>query len=612
MSLLVFLVACGTGAAVALAFKPRYLVGRLAGIGGLLGAFGSALFIGSGTSVTIGEVTLVGSDYTGLFLACAAGSGLLLSVVALVSGWPDEIAPAALACFAGLAVALTSSDPGLAFAAGAAAAATGAMVIIRVAPMSTDLDGRLAEIRTIGVVVAGLLFAGIAVMRPPWAGPGDGPVLILAFAGLAFALAARSGAVPFHIPAAHLGQTATRFAPALLLVWIPAGLGLLAVSWSAATFRAGGDMLNWTVGAVEAMAVATLVLGGLAALVHDELDEIVAYSIVADAGFVLLAFAARTDAAAEPARLWLLVFVAAKTSLVAWAAAVSRAFGTANVPNLRGWLRRTPVLGLALVVIVVATLGWPGGAVYEARATLIRLALPSQLQLLFIASIVLSVAYAGRLLALGLLSPSAVVAAARSERPRWPAGAPKPKEPDPTAATAATAATAIVDGGLPTSTTIVAAVTGPSEQSAVNLPEPAIAAQTVIDATDAAAVPGEAPTARPAVRERRVGLAVRLNRTLEVSLVVVASTAVAAALAFGGLGASRASNSGIPLDGPAHATPTRPPLPTPGGPTPTPIPTPAPFPSGGASGSPGLNGSPNPNSSPSPIKTAGPKQGDTG
>ena len=273
MSLLIFLFACGAGGAAGLALKPYHLAGRLAGIAGLLVAFASALFIGSATSVTIGEVSLAGSEYSGLFLACAAGSGLLLSVVALVSGWRDEIAPAALAAFAGLAVALTATDPALALAAGAATAATGALVIIRVAPKSTDLDGRLAEIRTIGLVVAGLLFAGIAVVRPPWAAPGDGPVLALEFLGLALALAVRSGTVPFHIPAAHLGQTATRFAPALLLVWIPAGLGLLAVSWSATTFRSDGDGLSWAVQAVQVIAIATLVLGVLAALVHDELDE---------------------------------------------------------------------------------------------------------------------------------------------------------------------------------------------------------------------------------------------------------------------------------------------------------------------------------------------------
>ena len=607
MSLIVFLFACGIGSVGALATRP-HAFGRLAGMAGLLVALAAALLIGPNSNVTIGEVTLVGSQYAGLFLACAAGSGLLLSVVALVSGLPDEIAPAALASFAGLAVATTASDSLVALAGGAAAAATGAMVIVRATPQGTELDGRLAEVRTIGLVTAALLFAGIADLRPPWAGPGGGPVLALAFLGVALALAVRSGAVPFHIPAAHLDQTAARFATALLLVWIPAGLGLLAVSWSATTFGAGSDGLSWAVAAVQMVAVATLMLGALAALVHDELGEVVAYSIVADSGFVLLALAARTDDAAGPARLWLLAFVVAKTSLVAWQAAVSRAFGTSNVPQLRGWLRRTPVLGLALVAIVVATLGWPGGAVYEARSTLIRLALPAQLQFLFITSILLSIAYSGRLLVIGAFAPSADVAAARSELPRWPARPAKP-EAEISAGEAADATTGADAHGthaaaaMPPPTT-----TAPLEDAgALSGGTPAATVASVAAETPATAkrkVPSELP--------RRLAVAWRLNRTLEVSLVVAVGTALAAALALGGLGANRASQFGIRLDTAAHATPTPTPMPTPAGPTPTPLPTQAPFPSGGPSGSVAPSGSALPSASPSPIKTAAPVRGDTG
>ena len=612
MSLLVFLLACGAGAGLSLTLKPNQPFGRLAGLAGLLVAFGAALLIGSDTSVTIGEVTLDGSDYSGLFLACIAGSGLLLGLVALLSDWPDEITPAALVSFAGLAIAITSTNSGVSFGAAAAAATAGALVIVRVAPLSLDLDGRLAEIRTIGLMAAGLLFAELAVMRPPWAAPGDGSVLAVAFLGLALALAIRGGAVPFHIPAAHLGQTATRFAPALLLVWIPAGVGLLAVSWSATTFRASNDGMNWAVSAVQVVAVATLVLGALAALVHDELDEVVAYSIVADAGFLLLALAARSDAAAEPARLWLLAFVAAKTSLVAWAAAVSRAFGTSSLPRLRGWLRRTPLLGLALVAIVIATLGWPGSAVYEARATLIRLALPGQVQFLFITSIILSIAYIGRIVALGVVSPTEDVIAARSELPRWPAGPAKPKAEKADAAdAAATPATADktdaadkADAAPPESASM-AVVPAPVVAAAAPASDPApveTAPASVTDATDPA--PAETP--------RGLRVAWRLNRTLEVSLVVVAGTVIAAALALGGLGARGAAQAGIPLDAAAHATPTSPPTPTPAGPTPTPMPTLAPHASGGASGSAGPGSSTKASSSPSPIKTSGPAQGDTG
>ncbi|MGD0121886.1 MAG: proton-conducting transporter membrane subunit [Candidatus Limnocylindrales bacterium] len=567
MSLLVFLVICGIGAAVGLAARSSRWLGRLVGLVCLLLAFAAALTIGPTTSLTIGDVTLAGTSYSGFFLACAAGSGLLLCVVGLASGWPDELAPAALASLAGLAIAFTAADPGVALAAGAAAATAGALLIVRTAPRDAEGDGRLAEIRTIGLVAAGLGFAAITVARPPWNGRDDGPIFALAFLILGLALAVRSGAVPFHVPAARLGRTAAPLSPAMLLVWIPAGLAVLAISWSATTLGIQSDWLNASIAVVQVVAVATLVLGPLAALVHDELEEVVAYSIVTDAGFVLLAMAARTDSAAEPARLWLIVFIAAKTGLVAWAAGLSRAFGTSNVPRLRGWLRRTPMLGLALAVIAVATIGWPGSPVYEARSTLIRLGLPSGLQFLFPVSIALALACYARLLLIGLRSATEDVRLARSELPRWPAVGRRPSADAAVAATAMTLASGAEPGGEP----------------------------------EASAGVGD-----------RVAAAWRLNRTTGVSLVIVAGAALSAALAFGGLGTSNASRSGIPLDAAAHTTPTRAPTQAPPRlPTPTPLPSLAPRPTPEPSGAVGPSQSIPPSFSPAPITTSAPAQPNT-
>ncbi|MGA2512568.1 MAG: proton-conducting transporter membrane subunit [Candidatus Limnocylindrales bacterium] len=614
MSLLVFLVVCGAGAVLGLADRQSGRIGRWAGPTSLVAALAAALFIGSTTRVAIGDVNLAGSEYSGRFLACAAGSALLACMVAMASGWPDELAPAALIWCAGLAVATTATDPAVALAAGAVSATAGAIVIVRSTPRGQHLEGRLAEIRTIAIVAAALLLAALVVLRPAWNAGGDSPAIVVTFFCLGIALAVRSGAVPFHVPAARLSSISAPLAPALVLVWIPAGVGLLAISWSATTFGVRSDWLNGAVAVVQAVAVATLVLGALAVLVHDELEEVVAYSIVADAGFVLLAMAARSDASAEPARQWLLVFVAAKTSLVAWAAATSRAFGTSNLGRLRGWLRRTPLLGLALVGIAVATLGWPGSAVYEARSALIRLALPGQLQFIFAVAFVLSVACYVRLLGIGLVSPTEAVGAARSERPRWATGPSRPArtiagtlEADSGAGglrgagEAGAPANASPTGAGPAGIAAVPPAKRRRSRAAVlALPTPAITA--AVGGTDEAAgtpgptepsgsalVPVSAGAAPGRLRLRHeLALTWRLNRTLEVSLVMALAAGIAVALALGRLGAADASQFGIPLDTAAHATPTPIPPPTPAY-TATPLPTRAPpataLPS--SSGSPG-------------------------
>jgi hypothetical protein len=542
---------------------------------------------------------------------------------------------------------MTATDAGVALTAGAAAATVGALVFFRPGDTLIETtsaaepdrhDGLLAEMRTIGLVVGALLVAAVAVLRPAWTSQNDGAIFVLGLFGLGIAIAVRGGAVPFHGPAARLRTRATPMASALLLVWMPAGLGVLAISWSALAFHVGGGAMNAVVVLLQTIAVATLLLAAVGALVHDELEEVAAYSIVQDGAFMLLALASRSDAAAEPARLWLVVFVAAKAGLVAWVAAAARAFGTTNLGQMRGWLRRTPILGIALVAIVVATLGWPGAAVYEVRASLIRLALPGNLGFLGAAAILLSITYYSRLLVIGALTPGDAVREAHGERPRWGRtrrratadavaveAAPSVQAPAEAAVEVAVAAEVVPaaapgtkkrGAGAADAEELLPAVTAPLAAAAEVIQLELATGPEVAAATETAAkaiTPDEPHTpdaARPGLRRRMV-FTLRLNRTLEVSLVVAGGAALAVALAFGGLGARGAAQSGIPLDAAAHATPTPTALPT-LVPTPTPeesvepsqLPSDSPQP--GASGSP--NGSAKPSASPTttPVKTAAP------
>jgi NADH:ubiquinone oxidoreductase subunit 5 (subunit L)/multisubunit Na+/H+ antiporter MnhA subunit len=263
-------------------------------------------------------------------------------------------------------------------------------------------------------------------------------------------------------------------------------------------------------------------------MLHDEIEEIVAYSIIQDTGFILLALTARDADAAQPARLWLLAFILAKSALVAWAATTSWAFGSSNLGDLRGWLRRSPILGLALAGIVLATLGWPGSDVFEARGTLVRLGLPDSVHFLGTAAILLSLAYYLRLMAVGLLTPSAVVRGAAGDRPRWhPAGVEAANE----------------------AAEVIAAEAAPVAVAAATEVAPIADAAVAQPASRPADDEGPARSHRRHVSfGHQLRVAWRLNRPLQASLLVLGIAAVAAAVAFGGFGAAGASQSGITLD----------------------------------------------------------------
>ena len=121
-----------------------------------------------------------------------------------------------------------------------------------------------------------------------------------------------------------------------------------------------------------AIAVATIVLAAVAAFVQDDLEHVLGYSIVGDAGVIVLALAIVGPDAWRPVAMWILGFIVARGAFAVWAAGIRAGFFTGRVADLRGWARRSPILAVAFVLIAVASVGFPGLASFEARASLVR------------------------------------------------------------------------------------------------------------------------------------------------------------------------------------------------------------------------------------------------
>ena len=159
----------------------------------------------------------------------------------------------------------------------------------------------------------------------------------------------------------------------------------------------------------------TLVAGALAAFVADDLRHAVGYLVIADAGLVLLGFAALDPAAWGPTRVWLVAMAASKTAVAAWSAVMEDRFSTRSVPDLRGWLRHSPIMGAALVVAAIATYGLPGWVAFEARGDLARLAAPDYAWLIVLAGLATLPTYV-RLLLVGTGPATSRVRGAAPER----------------------------------------------------------------------------------------------------------------------------------------------------------------------------------------------------
>jgi multicomponent Na+:H+ antiporter subunit D len=120
----------------------------------------------------------------------------------------------------------------------------------------------------------------------------------------------------------------------------------------------------------------TLLIGGLGTVGRppesDDVQHVVSYGIVQDAGLFLLAFGAFDASVWEAARVWSLYFVVSKVGLAAWMASLIAIRGTSAIEELEGWARRSPVLAIALLGVVVTGLGLPGLDSWDARLTMIQ------------------------------------------------------------------------------------------------------------------------------------------------------------------------------------------------------------------------------------------------
>lgn len=203
----------------------------------------------------------------------------------------------------------------------------------------------------------------------------DDPLFATGMAMILAGLAFKASAAPFHMwtPDVYEGAptTVTAFmAAATKVATVVVMLRVLTVA-----FPEQDEV--WTI-ALAVLAIASLVVGNLAALAQTDVKRMLAYSSVSHAGFLLMAIAANSTAGAQALLYYLVPYAAATVGAFAVVAArereLERPVSLAALAGL-GWER--PFYGFAMWVFVLSFAGFPltGGfvgklyvfsAVYEA------------------------------------------------------------------------------------------------------------------------------------------------------------------------------------------------------------------------------------------------------
>jgi NADH-quinone oxidoreductase subunit N len=238
---------------------------------------------------------------------------------------------------------------------------------------------------------------GLGTLREAYASAGalsatGASAVALVVAGLSFKVAA----VPAHMWAPDVYEGAPTPSSALLAVGIKAAAFAALCRFVVATC-AGPDLRLGATQAIAVLAVATMFLGNLMAVLQTQIKRMLAYSSIAHAGYVLVAVAAlvRAPSAATVAAIayyllgYTLMTVGAFAVVVAVERRASRTLDL-SIDSLRGLGPAQPALGICMAVFMFSLAGVPPAAGFFGKLGLFSAAIEADLTGVVIAAVLAS------------------------------------------------------------------------------------------------------------------------------------------------------------------------------------------------------------------------------
>jgi NADH-quinone oxidoreductase subunit N len=220
--------------------------------------------------------------------------------------------------------------------------------------------------------------AALTVVNNPTMRPVLVLAVVVAIAGIGFKLSL----APFHAwtPEAYDG------APLPIAAFLASVSKIAALAALLVVIRAVAPLGAPPLTAIAIVSGVTMTLGNIMALRQNGVVRLLAWSTVAQAGWVILPLAAVSSAAVNASGAYLLAYVLATTLAFAVVAALSQIRGSARareIPEYRGLLKEHPVLASALALALLSLAGLPPGVLgLVAKVVALRPVVTSELWLL--------------------------------------------------------------------------------------------------------------------------------------------------------------------------------------------------------------------------------------
>jgi NADH-quinone oxidoreductase subunit N len=186
---------------------------------------------------------------------------------------------------------------------------------------------------------------------------GDDLFLLAGLAMIIVGLGFKVSAAPFHMWTPDVYEGAPTPVTAFMAAATKAAALVLAIRLLVVAFPDEADL--WTI-ALAVIACVSLAVGNLAAIVQTNIKRLLAYSSIAQAGFMLIALASADETSGTALLFYLIPYGAASLGAFAVVAARERELGrpaTLETMGGLGWER--PLLGAAMWVFMLSFAGLP-------------------------------------------------------------------------------------------------------------------------------------------------------------------------------------------------------------------------------------------------------------
>jgi NADH-quinone oxidoreductase subunit N len=233
----------------------------------------------------------------------------------------------------------------------------------------------------LGAIASGVLLYGLSMLygltgtldldslgRLLHRGPDAGAIIGIAF--VVAAIAFKFGAVPFHmwVPDVYQG------APTCVTLFIAtvSNLGSFALIARLLAHGLAGAPGIWTLMLIV-IAVLSLLLGNVVAIAQSNLKRMLAYSSIANAGFVLLGFATGQSTGYQAALNFTIVYVLTTLAAFGLILALSRrGFEHDEIADFKGLSARDPLLAALMLIVMFSTAGVPPFVGFWAKLWIIQ------------------------------------------------------------------------------------------------------------------------------------------------------------------------------------------------------------------------------------------------